>query len=116
MNELDAIKAKIDSTETKLALAETALNDTSIALYGSILIEQQKTLNILLSRAGNLQSHRNAILMLSSDPQYWTHSNVLSVESASSTPVKEILRTIKSCYRKSRHNPLTISYHNPYPN
>ena len=116
MNELDAIKAKIDSTETKLALAETALNDTSIALYGSILIEQQKTLNILLSRAGNLQSHRNAILMLSSDPQYWTHSNVLSVESASSTPVKEMLRTIKSCLRKFRHNLPTISYYNPYPN
>ena len=42
--------------------------------------------------------------------------NQVSYPTASSIPEKEILRTIKSCFRKLRHNFPTISYCNPYPN
>ena len=44
---------------------------------------------------------------------YWIHGNV---ESASSTPEKDKLRIITFFLRLSRHNFLTISYHNPYFN
>ena len=44
------------------------------------------------------------------------HYLLFPVPTTSSIPEKETLRTIKSCYRKSRHNPLTTSSHNPYPN
>ena len=39
------------------------------------------------------------------------HLLIRNIESASSIPEKEILRTIKSCFRKFRHNLLTISYY-----
>ena len=70
MSELDDIKAKIASTEGMLASAETDSNDTRKVLYEKLLAAQQGEENILLARAGNLLSHRNAVSMLSHDSQY----------------------------------------------
>ena len=44
------------------------------------------------------------------------HLLIRNIESASSIPEKEILRTIKSCLRKFRHNLPTMSYYNQCPN
>ena len=52
--ELAEIRADIVATKAKLASAEDARNEPLILMYGNTLTEQQKTLNILLTGAGNL--------------------------------------------------------------
>ena len=63
MSELEAIKADIKATKTKLAAAENAGKDELILAYSNTLTEQQKTLNILLAGSGNLLSYRWSISM-----------------------------------------------------
>jgi hypothetical protein len=52
--ELAEIRAKIVTTEGKLASAEDAGDKELIVAYSNTLTEQQKTLNILLAGAGDL--------------------------------------------------------------
>ena len=52
--ELAEIRDKIAATELKLASAEVDGKDSLIVVYVNRLTEQQKTLNILLTGAGNL--------------------------------------------------------------
>ena len=54
MAERAAIEAKIFATEEKLAKAETENDRDMIKVYGNLLSEQTKTLNILLAGSGNL--------------------------------------------------------------
>ena len=52
--ELAEIRADIVATKAKLASAEVDGKDSLIVAYSNTLTEQQKTLNILLTGAGNL--------------------------------------------------------------
>ena len=53
MTKLDGIKAKIAITEEKLKEAEEAANSVDNSHFRSLLLDQQNTLNLLLSEAGD---------------------------------------------------------------
>ena len=54
MTERAAIEAKIFATEADLASAKNENDRDMIKMYGNLLTEQTKTLNLLLAGSGNL--------------------------------------------------------------